>query len=185
MTSVSRKDYCGEVHVQRYPVRLSQTVPPYWGPDFVDAIKNVGTEEEMPKSRLVGQGHKDISKPFIVHNVSALRQSSTRLLVSTSAVLRIRLSLHDVDQAYLQSKGKLTRDIYLQLCQKDALLFGLPKGELLQVLLPLYGIPDSGDYWDVTVAAHGEEDLHLTLLVGGPSLYVRQNDDSVDGLMGS
>eukprot|EP00168_Porphyra_purpurea_P021298 TRINITY_DN9417_c0_g1_i1.p1 TRINITY_DN9417_c0_g1~~TRINITY_DN9417_c0_g1_i1.p1 ORF type:complete len:134 (-),score=11.02 TRINITY_DN9417_c0_g1_i1:46-447(-) len=56
------------------------------GARFVDAIKKVGTKDEMYKSRLVGQGHRDKAKPFIVHSVSSLRQSSTRVLVSTSAV---------------------------------------------------------------------------------------------------
>ena len=67
------------------------------GARFVDAFKKVGTNNEMPKSRLVGQGHRDRAKPFIVHSASDLRQSSTRLLVSSSAVLGFRLFLHDVD----------------------------------------------------------------------------------------
>lgn len=151
----------------------------------VDAFKKVGTDEEMPKSRLVGQGHKDKANPFIVHSASALRQSSTRLLVSTSAVLGYRLFLHDVDQAYLQSKDKLSRDIYLKLRHDDAQLFGLAEGELLKVLLLLHGIPDSGDYWDVTVTAHTEKDLELSSLTGDPSLFVKRNDDSVDGIIGN
>eukprot|EP00170_Pyropia_yezoensis_P002393 contig_10047_g2397 len=102
------------------------------GARFVDAFKKVGTNNEMPKSRLVGQGHRDRAEPFIVHSASALRQSSTRLLVSTSSVLGIRLFLHDVDQAYLQSKDKLTRDIYLKLSREDAALFNLAEDEFLK-----------------------------------------------------
>lgn len=156
-----------------------------FGGRFVDAFKKVGTEDEMPKSRLAGQGHRDWAKPFIVHSASAIWQSSKRLIVSTSAVLGFRLFLHNVDPAYLQSKHKLSRDIYLKLKKDDAALFGLAEDELLKVLLPLYGIPDTRDYWYVTLAKHAEEDLELSPLTWGPRLFVTPNDDSIEGLMGN
>lgn len=75
---------------------------------FVDAIKHVGTVNSQFKARYVLQGHNDKEKPFIVHNISTLRESSTKIILSTSAVLNFRIFSHDVNQAYLQSKEGLT-----------------------------------------------------------------------------
>lgn len=64
----------------------------------------------MPTSRLVGQGHRDGAKPFFVNSASGLRQSSTKLLVSTSEVF------------------KLSRN--------NAALFNMAEDELLNILFP-------------------------------------------------
>ena len=61
------------------------------GGRFVCTLKNVGTENEKPKARYVAQGHNDKEKPFIVHNITALRQSSIKIIVSTAAVQNFRL----------------------------------------------------------------------------------------------
>jgi len=74
------------------------------GARFVNAIKEPNTDADTYEARYVAQGCGDKDKPFIVHNLSTLRQSSTQVIVSTSAVLGWRLFSHDVNQAYLQSK---------------------------------------------------------------------------------
>lgn len=84
------------------------------GGRFVHTLKHVGSPNEQPKSRYVAHGHKDRDKRFVVHNLSTLRQRSTKVVVSTSAVLGYRLFAHDVNQSYLQSMEKMTRDVYLQ-----------------------------------------------------------------------
>lgn len=56
------------------------------GGRFFWALKNKRTDREKPKPLYVPQGHKDKEKPFIVHNISTIRQSSVKVIVSTSAV---------------------------------------------------------------------------------------------------
>jgi len=90
------------------------------GGRFVPEIKNPSTEVEKAKARFVLQRHMDNDKPFVVHNVPTPRQSFTRIVVSTSANEGFRLFLHDVNQAYLQSRDALTTPIYLKPRPKDA-----------------------------------------------------------------
>eukprot|EP00171_Calliarthron_tuberculosum_P002099 IDg2099t1 len=89
-------------------------------------------------------------KPFVVHNNPTLRQSSTKLIISTAAINCFRLGLLDVTQAYLQAKDKFTRDIYIRPKPRDVKYFSLKAGELLHLQKPLYGICDAGDYWGAT-----------------------------------
>jgi len=149
------------------------------GARFVNAIKQPNTPAEKAKSRFVAQGFGDKEKPFIVHNLSTLRQSSTKLIVSTSAVLGWRLFSHDVNQAYLQSRDAMTRDLYVRVRPKDAKYFKLQDGELLKLLKPLYGVADSGDYWDATFATHVKEDLGMSPMTGDPTLFIKQDKDNI------
>lgn len=130
------------------------------------------------------QGNTDKEKPFIVHNNSTLLQSSTKLLVSTSAVLYFRIFSHDVTQAYLQRKDAMSRVIYVKPRIKDAALFGLKEDELMLVCLPVYGITDAGDYWGETSTAHVEKDLGMEPMAGDPALYIKNGDDGVEGTLG-
>lgn len=79
------------------------------GGRFVLTLKNLGTNEETAKARYVAQGNRDKEKPHMVHNITTLRQSSTRLIISVAAVKGFRIFAHDVKQAYLQSEEKLQR----------------------------------------------------------------------------
>jgi hypothetical protein len=63
----------------------------------------------------------------------------------------------DVNQAYLQAAVDLQRKIFTK---TDVLNLG--EDELLQVIKPLYGLSDSGDYWAETLSAHHMEDLRMT-----------------------
>jgi len=56
---------------------------------FVNTVKNKGTGKEKAKARFFVQGHRDKEKPFIVHNVHSLRPSSTRMIFSTSSILKL------------------------------------------------------------------------------------------------
>lgn len=88
----------------------------------------------------MAQGHSDKCKPFVVHNLATLRQRSTRLLVSTSAVMRLRVFAHDITQAYLQSRNRFTRRLYLRPRTEGRHLFDLADGQVLLLVLPLYGV---------------------------------------------
>jgi len=136
------------------------------------------------KARFVAQGSTDKAKAFVVHNLSALRHSSTKIPVSTSAVLGLRVLSHDVNQAYLQSKEKLAREVLLRPRARDARYFGVRDEEVLEALLPLYGLPDEGHYWEITVLDHVENELGMEPLVGDPRLFVKDGANALQGLLG-
>lgn len=155
------------------------------GARFVLGIKQPNTPKEAAKARYVAQGCGDREKPFIVHNLSTLRQSSTKVIVSTSAVFGCRLFSHDVNQAYLQSKDAMARDLYVKVRPRDAKYFGLAENELLRMLKPLYGVPEAGNYWDVTFVLHVKEDLVMNPLTGDPALFFKKVVGDPDGLLGA
>lgn len=160
-------------------------VPISSGGRFVHTLKHVGSPDEKPKARYVAQGHKDKDKPFVVHNMSTLRQRSTKMLVSTSAVCGFRLFIHDVNQSYLQSTEQMTRDVYLLPRAEDRHFFSIQGDEELQVLRPLYGICDAGDYWAATMSTHIKEDLGLVPSTGDPALCIREGATGADDLLGA
>lgn len=84
------------------------------GGRFIYTLKNYGTPSEQAKERYVAQGFDDKEKPYIVHDTSTLRASSIRAILSVAGVSGFRIYSHDVTQAYLQSKYKMTRDVYIQ-----------------------------------------------------------------------
>jgi len=110
---------------------------------MVKVTKRVNTADASAKACFFAQGNTEKAKAFVVHNLSALRQGSTKNLVPTSAALGLRIFSHDVNQAYLHSKDKLSREIFVRPRAWDARYFSVRDEEILQVLLPLYGLPDA------------------------------------------
>eukprot|EP00170_Pyropia_yezoensis_P001216 contig_5399_g1220 len=155
------------------------------GGRFAHALKHVGTQKEKGKSRYVVQGNRDKAKPFVVRKLSTLRQRSTKIIVSTSAVLGFRILSHDFNQSYLQSMDKLSQPVYLNPRQEDHAILGAADDEVLRVLKPLYGLCDAGDYWSATMTAHVKADLCMSPLTGDPALYYTDGDGHADGLLGS
>ena len=109
-------------------------------------MKNVGTENKKPKARYVSQVHKDKEKPFIVYNITTLRQSSIKIIVSTAAVRNFRLFSHDVTQAYLQSDEEMSPEIYLRPKEEDWKHFRVTGDVLHQVLRAFYGVKDTAPF---------------------------------------
>ena len=147
-------------------------------------MKNLGTMAEEAKARFVAQGHKDREKTFIVHDISTLRQTSTKLIISTAPVLNFRVFSHDVKQAYLHSKDKFTREIFLKPHKRDLQFFCVSDDEALRLLKPLYGVCDVGHYWSVIIMAHVGSDLDMQPMAGDPSLHMREANGMVHGMLG-
>lgn len=61
--------------------------------------------------------------------------------------------------------------------------FGLVEKEILELLRKIYGMTDAGDYWEVTVNRHTQDDLVLLPLLSYLSLYIKRNDEDIDGLL--
>jgi hypothetical protein len=97
------------------------------------------------------------------------RQGNTQpLLVGLAAVFGFRHFSTDVMQAYLQSASKLMRDVFIETSQEK---FELGLDHVLQLLKPLYGMPDSGDYWGKTFSSHLKYNLGLTTTCGDPASF--------------
>jgi len=175
MEAACQSEVVGLVSRGAFRRRLRTLVPPnanVLGGRMVKVMQRANTADTSAKARFVAQGNTEKAKAFVVHNRSALRQSSSQILVSTSAVLGFRIFSHDVNQAYLQSNDK-SREVFIQPRARDARYFNVRDDEVLQVLLPLYGLPDAGDYWDVAVLDHVENELGMERLVGDPHLFVK------------
>lgn len=155
------------------------------GGRLVYTFKHVGSPKEQPKARYAAQGHQDRDKYFLVHNLSTLRQRSTKVVVPTRALRGFRLLSHDVAHSYLQSMEQMTREVYLQPRAEDRAYFRTGADERLQLLRPLYGICDDGDYRAATCTAQVENDLSMTATPGDPGLYLWEGADGVDDLLGT
>lgn len=156
------------------------------GGRFVFKLKHVGTPNETPKTRFVAQGHRDKAKALVVQNLATMRQRSTRLLVSTAAVLGLRAFAHDTTQAYLQSQEPVTRQVYLRPRVQDRHLFHLADDEILRIELPLYGVCNAGDYWHATLTAYLEKGLQMTPRMSDPELYFKHGlNHQLAGLLGA
>ena len=116
------------------------------GGRFANVLKNVRTNHELAKARYVAQGFRDYMKPFVVHNTLTLRQTSNKVLVSCAVLLSMRICLIDITQAYLQSKNKLTREVYIQVKKEYKELIKVGPHEVLRLNKPLYGMCNSRDY---------------------------------------
>ena len=95
-----------------------------------------------------------------------------------AAIFGFRIFSTDVTQAYLQSSETLKREVFI----KPPNEFGLQPNQLLQLLKPLYGLPDSGDYWAKTINNHLINDRGMHPSVGDPALFYRHTDAQLHGL---
>lgn len=91
-----------------------------------------------------------------------------------------KLWAHDITQAYLQSDSPLVRNVYI----KPPPELRMPKGRVLRLIKPLYGLADSGDYWGSTSSRHHQMDLGMRNTCGDLSLYYRRNKGKLVGLSG-
>jgi Reverse transcriptase (RNA-dependent DNA polymerase) len=126
---------------------------------FVPAIKTKDGKDVL-KARFVLGGHRDRDKNKLVHSTT-FKQSSVRLALASVAIMGFDVISADVIQAYLQSARDLKRKVFVKPSCID-----LDPDELLQIMKPLYGLADSGDYWAQTVVHHHLADLRMTQATG-------------------
>ena len=154
------------------------------GGRFICEIKDANTQFPKPKARFVAQGYNDDMKDYIVHDAPCLRQETVRLVVSFSAIMSYRLGSIDFRQAYLQSEYTFSRKIFIRPKPEDRDTLGISKGELLQLRKPLYGICDSGDYWNTTFFKFVKEELLMTPLSSDIAAFYKKGKGATSGMLG-
>ena len=117
---------------------------------FVLAIKH-GQRDGPPrlKARFVLGGHMDRARHNLVHDSCTIRPESVRLLIALATILGLSISTADWRQGYIQSKSALLRQVFIRPKEME-----LDQNELVQVVLPIYGLPDAGEYWYETLNNH-------------------------------
>lgn len=86
----------------------------------------------------------------------------------------------DVNQAYLKAGSKLQRQVFFKPSEIE-----LGPNELLQIIRPLYGLSDSGDYWYETLTQCHISRLRMKQSTGDFALLFRRIADKLVGLSGS
>jgi hypothetical protein len=145
---------------------------------FVLAIKEKDGEEVLKAIFVLG-GHRDRDKKKLVPSSITLKQSFIGLLLATAAIKRFEVISADVIQAYLQSASELKRKVFVK-----ANCFDLKPDELLQIMKPLYGLADSGDYLAQTFVRHHLMDLRMTQATGDFSLFFKRARGALIGISG-
>ena len=72
------------------------------------------------------------------------------------------------------------RKVYL----KPPKALNLSSDELLELIKPLYGLPDAGDYWDRTMADHLRKDINMVPTYHDIALYFLHGKKELKGLVG-
>lgn len=114
-----------------------------------------------------------------------MRQSSTKIITSASDILGFIVCLIDNSQAYLQSKYKMSREVFVRSHSNDLKYFDMNQHTVHRSRKPLYGMCDSGGYWGATISEHIRENLQMKPLDGDPSYYLKKKESKTMGLLGS
>lgn len=59
----------------------------------------------------------------------------------------------------------------------------MPAGDVLKLLRPLYGLADSGAYWNVTFSHHLKDELEMSTVKSDISLFFRHVRGKLAGLV--
>lgn len=124
----------------------------------IKALQNVGCFEVVPRGD--AEGHR-LYHPKFVDKVKpswekrsrlcdglftaapTIKRLSIRLLLCLATSFGFQLSTRDVTKAFSMPKTPLRRPVYLRPPPE----MGLPKGFVLKVVKPLYGMPESPIHW--------------------------------------
>jgi hypothetical protein len=145
---------------------------------FVDQVKFKGTDQAYEKSRIVVQAYNDQGKEQVLTQSPTIQRTSQRLMICLAAMLRdeeTELYLRDITQAYTQSKSKLNRVFYIHPPPELTAQLGMNNDVILQVVKPLYGVPESGNHWFKTYHGHHTEQLGMTQSTYDPCFLYRNS----------
>jgi Reverse transcriptase (RNA-dependent DNA polymerase) len=116
----------------------------------------------------------------MVRSSTNVQQRSLRLIFALASILGFKIWTQDVTQAYLQSAGTLAREVFIE---KPAIELELSPNQALQLLKPLYGLADSGDFWYRELAQH-HRDMDMQTLTTDNSLWMKFTENILEGISG-
>ncbi|KAI1002683.1 hypothetical protein K3495_g5516 [Podosphaera aphanis] len=175
-TTSREKELSGLIENRVFELVCIKNIPPstrIFNSRFVDQVKNQGTTKAFEKSRLVVQAYKDLNKNTVLTQAPTIQRASQRIFLCLAAILNLSLYTRDISQAYTQSKTLLTRDFFV----RPPAEMSIPKGLVLKVLKPLYGIPEAGTHWVQTYHAHHIENLKMKPSPHDSCLLFTEDDD--------
>ncbi|KAF7570471.1 hypothetical protein PtrM4_104730 [Pyrenophora tritici-repentis] len=143
------------------------------------------TTKPYEKSRLVIQGYQDHGKEAILTQSPTIQRCSQRLIMSLAPEMVQRgmnIELRDITQAYPQAQTTLKRTILAHL--PTELVPRYPRGTLLHVIKPLYGIAEAGVHWWTTYHGHHCKELDMATSTYDPCLLITNSDTSIFGIVG-
>lgn len=97
---------------------LSDDAKVFWE-SFDLTLKSVVTPNGKPKARYTAQKSLDVDKERMLHNLSTMKQRSTRMITSFAAIGGHRIFFNDIKQACLQSEAPFAVDVYFKPRNED------------------------------------------------------------------
>lgn len=143
-------------------------------------IKNHKTGEERFKARFFVGGPKDSEKLFQILKSYTMKQSSIGTIMALATILGFDVSNYDLVQSYAQAMKRLKRDVFVR-----QNIIQLNRGELLQILMPIYGMMESGDYLCESFSNFHIHDLRKEQSTGDCALFFRREADKLVALSGT
>jgi Reverse transcriptase (RNA-dependent DNA polymerase) len=170
-----------------FEIVVREEIPPgsnTLGGRYVLAWKDPGTDNERWKARFVVQGHNDIMKRAIVLDTATLSQRGARMIFAMAAIFGWKVWTEDVRQAYIQTTGRLVRDVFLTNLHGAEAELKLKPHEALRLLRPLYGLTEAGDLWHAEFTSQYRDKFGMVELQSEPALYAKFTEDVIRGVTG-
>ena len=145
---------------------------------MVHEVKGKATDTPYEKSRLVIQGHSDDGKDMVLTQSPTIQRASQRIIMAIAPSLNQKgmdLWLRDIIQAYVQSATVLQRTILAHPPKQIEHLY--PKGTIMVVIKPLYGIAEAGTHWWATYFNHHREKLGMETSTYDPCLLITKSSE--------
>lgn len=132
------------------------------------------------KSRLVAQNYCDEDAGIIPTKAPTIQRFSQRILLSlTASIPDMQVFTRDVTQAYIQRNKPLQIPVYIEAPKE----MGLSEGEVLRVVRPLYGIPESGLHWYLTYLEYHSDKLGMHRATIDPCVMIKRDKGKLKGLV--
>ena len=101
-------------------------------------------------------------------------------MFAIASIIGFSVWAQDISQAYLQESTEPMREVFIEPTEE----FQFSPNQLFKLMIPLYGLSDSGDRWHHTLRKHLIEDLSMGPTTGDLSLYAKHIAGRLSGLFG-
>lgn len=106
-----------------------------------------------------------------------MRRISIRMLISLCASFTVSIATSDVKKAFVMSRTRLCRKVYLRAPPE----FQLPKGQLLRLVKPLYGITDTPMHCLKTCADYHRNEVKILPGASDPCCWYQNHNGELQG----